>query len=106
MRHPILSDPILDSQSEVVIAVTCNAETDLNAECAVFISQREVHFGHGVAQTLRVVRWKSCGLRLRIYPVSVLSELANYVQNAVPKISAEMNGRGIAEVLTQFLTEK
>jgi uncharacterized caspase-like protein len=34
-----------------------------------------------------------------------LSELATHVQNTVPKISAEMNGRGIAEVLTQLLKE-
>jgi WD40 repeat protein len=32
-----------------------------------------------------------------------LSELAAHVQNTVPKISAEMNGRGIAEVLTQIV---
>jgi WD40 repeat protein len=31
-----------------------------------------------------------------------LSELAAHVQNTVPKISAEMNGRGIAEVLTEL----
>jgi WD40 repeat protein len=35
-----------------------------------------------------------------------LSELATHVQNTVPKISAEMNGRGIAEVLTQLLTKQ
>jgi WD40 repeat protein len=34
-----------------------------------------------------------------------LSELATHVQNTVPKISAEMNGRGIAEVLTQLFRE-
>jgi WD40 repeat protein len=34
-----------------------------------------------------------------------LSELAAHVQNTVPKISAEMNGRGIAEVLTQLFRE-
>jgi hypothetical protein len=32
-----------------------------------------------------------------------LSELAAHVQNTVPKISAEMNGRGTAEVLTLLL---
>jgi uncharacterized caspase-like protein len=35
-----------------------------------------------------------------------LSELATHVQNTVPKISAEMNGRGIAEVLTQLLIKE
>jgi WD40 repeat protein len=35
-----------------------------------------------------------------------LSELATHVQNTVPKISAEMNGRGIAEVLTQLLLKE
>jgi uncharacterized caspase-like protein len=34
-----------------------------------------------------------------------LSELATHVQNTVPKISAEMNGRGTAEVLTLLLGE-
>jgi hypothetical protein len=31
-----------------------------------------------------------------------LSDLAVHVKNTVPKISAEMSGRGIAEVLTQL----
>jgi WD40 repeat protein len=35
-----------------------------------------------------------------------LSELAAHVQNTVPKISAEMNSRGIAEVLTQILIKE
>jgi uncharacterized caspase-like protein len=35
-----------------------------------------------------------------------LSELATHVQNTVPKISAEMNGRGIAEVLTHVLMKE
>jgi len=34
-----------------------------------------------------------------------LSELAEHVQNTVPKISAEMNGRGIAEILTELFGE-
>jgi WD40 repeat protein len=34
-----------------------------------------------------------------------LSELAAHVENTVPKISAEMNGRGVAEVLTQIVKE-
>jgi WD40 repeat protein/uncharacterized caspase-like protein len=35
-----------------------------------------------------------------------LSELAAHVQNTVPMISAEMNGRGIAEVLTHLLIKE
>jgi WD40 repeat protein len=34
-----------------------------------------------------------------------LSELATHVRNTVPKISAELNGRGIAEVITQLFRE-
>jgi WD40 repeat protein len=34
-----------------------------------------------------------------------LSELAAHVENTVPKISVEMNGRGVAEVLTQIVKE-
>jgi WD40 repeat protein len=35
-----------------------------------------------------------------------LSELVTHVQNTVPKISAEMNGRGIAEILAQLLASE
>jgi uncharacterized caspase-like protein len=34
-----------------------------------------------------------------------LSELATHVQNTVPKISAELNGRGVAEIITQLARE-